>query len=413
MSDRDDTRAEPTIGERIRELRQPAYTQVELAVGADVSVDVIRKLEQGRRQTTSVGTLQRIARVLGVDVGELLGRSRLAPAAEGHAQVWAIRDALTPVDDLTGAIEETDMPTVAVFARSVTYGWGAYWGGRYGLLAATLPELVGQSRAVLRDCPVAERPRAVDLAAQVHQLTAGTLLRLGEADLAHLASRESLRLAAGGDDPLRDAAMRSTLTYVLIRQGRFIDAERVAVATAEDHQPRGDAGTAELSVYGGLLLRGATAAAREGRAGAATDLLGEASVVAGRTGVDRTDYEVVFGPSNVVMQSADVAVVAEDYANAAEVARRMPRGSALPLAAQSRHRADVAHAQVRLGRDQAAEATLLTMEQAAPDWTAHHQLPRMLVGELLTRGRPSSRLRALADRLDVRPGTSAVAHHDE
>ncbi|MDQ3151904.1 MAG: helix-turn-helix domain-containing protein [Actinomycetota bacterium] len=49
MSDRDDTRAEPTIGERIRELRQPAYTQVELAVGADVSVDVIRKLEQGRR----------------------------------------------------------------------------------------------------------------------------------------------------------------------------------------------------------------------------------------------------------------------------------------------------------------------------------------------------------------------------
>lgn len=42
------------------------------------------------------------------------------------------------------------------------------------------------------------------------------------------------------------------------------------------------------------------------------------------------------------MQSADVAVVTEDYARAAEVARRMPWDAALPLAARSRHLADVA-----------------------------------------------------------------------
>jgi hypothetical protein len=266
---------------------------------------------------------------------------------------------------------------------------------------------------VLRDCAPADRARAIDLAAQIQQLTAGTLLRLGAADLAHTAARESLRLAAGGEDPLRDAAMRSTLTYVLIRQGRFLDAEQVAAAAAEEIQPAGNASTAQLSVYGGLLLRGATAAARDGRAGAATELLTEATAVAERTGVDRTDYEVVFGPSNVVMQTADVAVVTEDYAAAADVARRMPRNSVLPLAAQSRHLADVAHAQLRLGRDQAAELALLTMAHSAPDWTAHHQLPRMLLGELLTRGRPSSRLRDLAQRLHVTPGITTVAHHDE
>jgi transcriptional regulator with XRE-family HTH domain len=43
-------------------------------------VDAIRKLEQGRRQTASIGTLQRIARVLDVDVAELLGRSRSVPS---------------------------------------------------------------------------------------------------------------------------------------------------------------------------------------------------------------------------------------------------------------------------------------------------------------------------------------------
>jgi transcriptional regulator with XRE-family HTH domain len=51
--------AELTIGERIRELRRGIFTQHDLAAAADVSVDVIRKLEQGRRLTASIGTLQR------------------------------------------------------------------------------------------------------------------------------------------------------------------------------------------------------------------------------------------------------------------------------------------------------------------------------------------------------------------
>lgn len=112
-------------------------------------------------------------------------------------------------------------------------------------------------------------------------------------------------------------------------------------------------------MYGGVLLLGATSAARQGRTGAATDLLGEAVETADRAGVDRTDYEVVFGPSNVVMQSVDCSVVAEDYVAAAQMARRMPRDSALPLAARSRHLADVAHAELRLGHTQAAESGAL------------------------------------------------------
>lgn len=280
-----DIRAESTIGERIRRLRTGALmTQDDLAAAAGVSTDLIRKLEQGRRHTCSIGSVHRIARALGVDVGDLLGRARPQRSTDGgQALVLPIRDALTPIDDLTGLIDDTGVPTVAELGRSVTYGWGAYWGGRYGLLAAMLPDLLAQSRVVLRGA-VVDRARAIDLAAQVQQLTAGTLLRLGAADLAHTAARESLRLAAGGDDPLRDAAMRSTLTYVLIRQGRFLDAQQVAITTAAEIQPGGNASTAQLSVYGGLLLRGATAAARDGRAGVATELLTEATAVARRTG---------------------------------------------------------------------------------------------------------------------------------
>jgi transcriptional regulator with XRE-family HTH domain len=394
--------AESTIGERIRALRKPAYTQDSLAAAAEVSVDVIRKLEQGRRHTASIGTLQRIARALDVDIAALLDPSRPVSATDDdQTRVSAIRDALTSIDDLLGELDGADAPDLTELSRTVTYAWGARWAGRYEPLAAMLPRLLTEAAAATHGTAGSEAGRAADLAAQVHQITAEILLGLGASDLGYVAAREAVRLAALVSDPLRAAATRDTLGRVLMRQGRFVDAERVCVATAEDMQPEGDASTAHLSVYGGVLLRGATAAARQGRAGAATDLLAEATAVARRTGADRTDYDVVFGPSNVVMQSVDCSVVTEDYVAAAEMARTMPPDAALPLVSRSRHLADVAHAQLRLGHDRAAESTLLTIERAAPEWISHQQLPGVLVGELLTRGRPSPRLRALARRLNA------------
>lgn len=70
-----------------------------------------------------------------------------------------------------------------------------------------------------------------DLAGQVHQLAANTLVRLGAADLGHVAAREALRLAGVAPDPLRAAAARCVLGNTLVSQGRFIDAERVAVGS--------------------------------------------------------------------------------------------------------------------------------------------------------------------------------------
>ncbi|MEO7195259.1 MAG: helix-turn-helix transcriptional regulator [Pseudonocardiaceae bacterium] len=392
----------PIIGQRIRELRKPRFTQHDLAAAADVSVDVIRKLEQGRRHTASIGTLQRIARALDVDVAELFGRSQTTQETDDdQSPVGAIRDALTSVDELLGELDDADAPDLADLDRAVSYAWGTFFAGRYGPLAALLPRLLADAQAIVHAATAVEAGRAADLAAQVHQIAAGTLVRLDAADLGHVAAREALRLAASTPDPLRAASVYYIFGHVLMRQGRFIDAERVCVAAAEAVQPIGRASTAQLGVYGGLLLRGATAAARQRRTGAAADLLADATAVAQRTGVDRTDFGVIFGPSNLIVQTADCRVVSENYVEAAEVARRMPRDSVLPLISRGRHLADVAHAELRLGHTRAAESALLTMERTAPEWTFHHQLPRVLVGELMTRGRPSTRLRELAHRLNT------------
>jgi transcriptional regulator with XRE-family HTH domain len=105
MPGMDDVRAQSTIGERIRRLRNDVLmTQDDLAAAAGVSTDLIRKLEQGRRHTSSIGSLHRIAAALDVDLGELLGRERM-PDAAPDAGVVALRQAVADVADLLGDVE--------------------------------------------------------------------------------------------------------------------------------------------------------------------------------------------------------------------------------------------------------------------------------------------------------------------
>ena len=62
MSNVDYIGAAFAIGERIKRLRHDALmTQDDLAAAARVSTDLIRKLEQGRRLTASIGSLHRSA----------------------------------------------------------------------------------------------------------------------------------------------------------------------------------------------------------------------------------------------------------------------------------------------------------------------------------------------------------------
>jgi transcriptional regulator with XRE-family HTH domain len=101
----DDVRTESAIGECIKRLRNGALmTQDDLAAAAGVSTDLIRKLEQGRRHTASIGSLHRISAALDVDLGELLSRTNM-PDAAPHAGVVALRRAAADVADLLGDAE--------------------------------------------------------------------------------------------------------------------------------------------------------------------------------------------------------------------------------------------------------------------------------------------------------------------
>jgi transcriptional regulator with XRE-family HTH domain len=397
----DDIRMEPVIGERIRCLRHGALmTQDDLAAAAGVSTELIRKLEQGRRHTASIGSLHRIAAALDVDLGELLGRENM-PDAAPDAGVVALRQAVADVADLLGDVEGEPL-SLRDAERSVTYLWGAYWSGKHEHLIGLIPQALTGLSATLHAADVATRPRAAANLAGGYWVAASMLTRLRFPDAAFMALRRAVGLAISSDDALLAAALKGGVSWQLMESGRFAESERLAVRTAESMEPRGDAPLQDLSLYGTQLVRAATAAARDDRGTVAADFLAMADEVAQRLGCNRVDYESPFGPSLVIMQTVDANVVTKNYSAALDVASQMPSHHGLPLLAYCRHLTDRACAHANLGQEEQALALLLTVEGMTPDWIRHHTFARAVVQDLLTaERRRSTPLRELAKRIGV------------
>ncbi|WP_424183871.1 helix-turn-helix domain-containing protein [Actinokineospora sp. G85] len=401
MDDRDDD-----LGTRIKQLRGRLLSQRTLSERSGVSIDVIRKLEQGRRHTASVATLQRLARVLDVGVGDLLGKRAAMPSAVPNSGVVAMREALTPASDvLTGGSDHGDPLTVQEAERTVTYLWGAYWSGRYGVLAELLPGALAQLRTTLGAANTSEHTRAARALAMGYQLAGDTLAHLGHPDAAWIGVRSGLAAAEQAGDDLLAAAVRISGAWQLIKQGRYEDSEQVAVTTAQDIAPDGAATDSALAAYGTLTLTAATAAARSGRGDTARTLLAEASSTAQRLGYDRSDHQTTFGPTKVAMMAADVAVAQEDYAGALAAARTLDAAAPLPPVNRARHLADVALSHLRLGRGDRALQALLAAEQLGPEWIKVQRFPRQIAAELVaTERRLTTPLRSFAERIGVNAG---------
>lgn len=375
------------IGQRIYELRverSPHLTQRELAERAGVSVDVIQKLEQGRKSGARITTLSAIANALDVDLAAILGKPTHLEQIPASGGLLALRRALTPV------VDEPGEPAAADELRAMlAEAWAAYWTGDYDLLAGFLPGVIASARAL----------PSGDLLAEACQIAACTLVHLGHQDLALVAVDTSLRVAV---DPMLHAAVAATRSWVLLTQARSDDAAVAAIRQADEIEPRRTSEPVRISLWGNLLVTAATAAARAGQYDEAQDLLRAADGAAVRLGEDRNDFQTAFGRGQVAMQRVDVAVVSGDYVGALDAAAQMPTSTSLSLVARARHQTDVAHAHTRLGNFAKAERIILDIEKMAPRWISYQVFPRAVIGELLSTRHPTAGVRGLARRLGVR-----------
>jgi transcriptional regulator with XRE-family HTH domain len=383
----DHSTADGTIGSRLRAARRGrGLTQEALAERSGVSIELIGKLERGKRETARITTLTSLSNALGVPLSALLGRrERLDRAAS--AGVLAVRDALLSVTDLPGidpAADHGDPTPVPDLAAAVRRGWNLYWAGELGALAGMLPGLIGEAR-LARDHA---GPRAAQPLAQAYQLAADLMVHVGNDDLAMVAAERAIAVAAAGDDELQHATLLGTASWVLLHQGRTGDAEKVAVSAAEKIEPRMSSATPEhLTVWGSLLLSAAAPAATASRAADVDTYLGLARSAAGPFEGDRHDYWVSFGPTQVAMQTTYANAVLGRPGTALEAAKGVRRADLLDLS-WGAHHLDVAQALATDGRardDKKAVEALQVAHGVSREWFRHQGLARSLTLELAHR----------------------------
>ncbi|MEU5211861.1 helix-turn-helix transcriptional regulator [Streptomyces sp. NPDC020742] len=397
---------ESGIGERIARLRtRRKLTQEGLAERAGLCVDIVRKLEQGVRQTARLSTLNALARALDVEPSALVGQPATFEVREEgeRPSVLALRQAVSPVSDLLGEEPDPeDPPGIAALRASLRSTERIRREGRMAEIGALLPQLIRDAQVAARAFQGSDAAAAHAVLAEAYQVAATTLAALGKEDAAFTALERSMAAAAKGDDPRLETVGHSCLAWVLTKQGRLADAERVAVRAAERIEPGFRSPPGELALWGILLLRAATAAVRLERHAAVHELLAMASAAAARIGTDRLDYATPFGPTNVGVAKVNFLVEMAESAEALRTTRTIPALHSLPPTWRARFHVDRALACADLHRDDGALQALLSAERTAPEWMRYHATGRRLVAELRNRERRrTSPLTELAGRLGL------------
>ncbi|MFE2595136.1 helix-turn-helix domain-containing protein [Streptomyces sp. NPDC059396] len=396
------------MGDRLAELRlRRRMTQEQLSERAGLSVDVIRKLEQGRRKTARLSSINALARALDTEPSHLVGQPstfevRDAPD-DGLPSVLALRQAVSPVADLLGGeTDPEDPPSIEELRASLKSTETIRRDGRMSEIGVLLPQLIRDARTAAHAYTGSDAAAANSVLAVAYQVAATTLAALGKEDAAFTAMERSLAVIRQCDDPNLETLAASTLSWVFTKQGRLADAERVALARAEQIEPSFRSTPEELALWGILLLRAATAAVRQERHGTVTNLLRMAKGAAESMGEDLMVYATPFGPTNAAVAHVNFLVEMEQSDEALRAARTVPDLGSLPPTWRARFHVDRALAYNDLGKDKASGNALLKAEQDAPEWLRYHSTSRRLVEDLRERAsRSDTALLGLAARLGL------------
>lgn len=390
--------SDQSIGDRLRSLRgDRVLTQEALANAAGVSVDLVKKLERGARESARLTTLVKLADALDVPLAQLMDKR---PRLDGGSDrlVLGLRDTLLTPDVLAGidpddAGEPTPLPRLE---SAVHDAWADYWAGGFVDLARTVPGLVAEARLTHRSLG---SPAAGALS-QAYQLTACLLVQLGRDELAAIGAERAIAAAKDSGDELQWATVCGTYSWVLLSQARLAESERLAAQVAEQVEPRfSTASQQHLTVWGGMVLWAMAAAVAGAKLDDAEEYISLARAGAARMEHDRHDYEMNFGPTQVAMQATHAYAVLGDPAKALAAARHVRRGDLYTIS-YGRHLLDVAQAHVDARDDDAALGVLQDAKNAAPVWFRHQIAARSLIADIRERkARPSPVLRDLVQSL--------------
>ncbi|MFD5315244.1 helix-turn-helix domain-containing protein [Streptomyces sp. NPDC127098] len=387
------------IGDRLRDTRKRrGLSQRDLAKRSGVSYSLVRKLEQGDRQSTTMETVRKLADALNVPTSSLVTATSETGADAATVDRWAaVRQALAGTYPGGDAAEE---PTVAGVMASLDSAMPLFSSDSFAQLGALLP-------ALIRDADILagldERGRQVQ--ARLLQLTGWLMVQTRQFDIADDVLARALATAG---DRLEAAAVVNSQCWLLLRRGQLAESRQLATRWADDIEPRrpSRATLDELSAWGSMLLRVSGAAVRDNRKEEAKDALRWAAAAAvgmGREHQPQADIMRTFGPVTVALKRAENAMVIDKPDHVLRLAGQVPKGGLRPTSNnRNRHLLDVADAHARMRQYSEAVEKLQQIMDKSPQWLPNQRYAQDIMGRVIARRRTlTPEMRQLADAIRV------------
>lgn len=406
------------LADNVRNFRRRAgLSQEELAEQADLSLGVVRKAEQGG--SVRVETLHALARALGTTTSSLFETGAPEPLQVGDGdavRLLEFRRALMPPIGLVETFVEPDPAAdLDVIQRNIDDSHALYHADRYDSVAKKLPGILQAVEAAVAATESPEaRQQAVTVRASAFLLTGKYLTQVRRYDMAYHALSQGIHDAREVGKPLLAATGVVGMGWLLLRQDRFDEAERLAAATASEVEPRmSGASAGQLAVWGELCQRVASAAMRNNRPDVAKEARRMTATAASALNVEHVDFRqhwTTFGPVTAESKAIeDLSLIgdargvlrrADDGAVGRKALKRFGRPSQNNW---DRHRLDVAKAHVTLGSHQDAMEELNTIKRTSPEWLRHQAMARYIMSDILggRKRTPTQDMRDMAAHLDV------------
>lgn len=372
-------RQDDSIGRRVAAARKLAnLTQHQLAQQANISVSLVRQVEQGR-VPASPAFVAATARALAVPATALMAQPYEIDTPDDrrvHSVIPALRRELARY---RLPLEQGVYPrTLDDLAKAVSRAGQLRQSASLDVLGAALPGLLAELRAVTFLADESDGARAYGLLAETYAAAGQVCWKLGYGDLSALVTERIEWAAAQANDPLAVAAADFYRAGELIAAAEWRGALTYLEGARERIVDRLDE-EAGRAIFGVLHLKSGLAASRIGDAETSDAHLAEARRLAAEVTPGSDHYRLAFDKDSVNIWSVALAVERYDSGTAVTRAHSFVLSGSAPRERVGHHWIDLARAYQLQGDRDRTLATLHRARQIAPQQTRYHPQVRETV----------------------------------
>lgn len=375
-----------TVGQRIKFYRERGGKSRAVLGGlVGRSPEWVKAVETGRLLPPRLPMLDRLARVLGVGVGVLVGDPDLLPdpvSAPGHIALPAVRDAINRYPIATPAAP----PDLDDLAARIAGAWRARHGApdHRTVLGALLPDLIRDAQLAVRGYDGAERRRAQVLLASLLGLTQMFIAYQPDAALVWRVTDRAL-VAAHESGDVKAIAGATWFAMEAYREAGDWDTAMAlnldVLNLVERHLADSDVDL--LGLYGALQTGAAFTAARMGEEGRAWRHFDQAEQAGQQLPDGYAHPWTWFSLPVLGFYAVSVSVELQKGGEALRAARDVPPDTITSLPRRARHVIEVARAHNLKADHAGTVATLRKAYETAPETIRFNSYARKMTLDLL------------------------------